>query len=146
MEYRFATKDDLPGILTLYKQLNPDEAIISKERAEHLWEQIETNDAIKYFIALDNNRIVSTCNIAIILNLTRNGRPYGIIENVITDRTYQRKGIGKQVIQNAIDYAKKQNCYKILLLSSTKRIDAHNFYESIGFNGDSKRGFEIRFS
>ena len=144
MEYRFASKQDLPSILELYKQLNPDENVISKEFAEQIWDQLNQNKSIKYFIAVDNNKVISSCNMAIILNLTRNGRPYAVIENVITDNAYRRLGIGKRIIQNAIDYAKYNNCYKVMLLSSMKRIEAHRFYESIGFSGDTKKGFEIR--
>jgi len=53
--------------------------------------------------------------------------------------------LGKAIIDKAVDYAKEQNCYKVMLQSSSKRIEAHKFYEKIGFDGDSKRGFQIRF-
>jgi GNAT superfamily N-acetyltransferase len=76
--------------------------------------------------------------------LTRGGKSIGFIENVITDIEYREKGIGKNIIKNAIKYTKEQNCYKILLQSGNKRTDAHGFYESMGFDGESKRAFEIR--
>ena len=53
-------------------------------------------------------------------------------------------GIGKIVVENAIEYAKEQNCYKVLLQSGTKRTEAYKFYEAIGFDSNSKRAFEIR--
>jgi GNAT superfamily N-acetyltransferase len=145
VEYRIACKDDLPGLLALYKQLNPEEDPIDLEKAHSVWDTTETTNATKYFIALDNMKIVSTCNITLVPNLTRNGKSFAIIENVITDNDYRRKGIGKKVIQNAIQYAKENHCYKVVLLSSMKRTESHRFYESIGFNGNAKKGFEIRF-
>jgi GNAT superfamily N-acetyltransferase len=145
MEYRTAQKDDLPGLLALYRQLNPEEEPIDLEKAHSIWDATEKSNSTKYFVALDGTRVVSTCNITLIPNLTRDGRSFAIIENVITDQAYRKQGIGKKIMQQAIECAKESNCYKVVLLSSTKRTEAHGFYESIGFNGNSKRGFEIRF-
>jgi GNAT superfamily N-acetyltransferase len=77
--------------------------------------------------------------------LTRGGKSIGFIENVITDEKHRRKGIGKKIIKEAIEYAKEQNCFKVLLQSGNKREEAHRFYESIGFDGGSKKAFEMRF-
>jgi ribosomal protein S18 acetylase RimI-like enzyme len=100
---------------------------------------------MKYFGAVDGENVVSTCNIAIIPNLTHGGRPNAFIENVVTDEKYRRRGCGRKVLQMAIDYAKECNCHKVVLLSGSRRTDAHKFYESIGFDGGSKRGFVIKF-
>jgi GNAT superfamily N-acetyltransferase len=143
MEYSVAGKEDLPMILKLYEQLNPEENVINLEAAKNIWKVIEQNN-IKYFIAKENNEIIASCYMAIIPNLTRNGQSIGFIENVITDKNNRRKGIGKNVMEMAIKYAKKNNCYKILLQSNNKRKEAHEFYENIGFDGESKKAFEIR--
>ena len=45
----------------------------------------------------------------------------------------------------AVDYARDLNCYKAILQSGIKRTEAHAFYESIGFDGSSKKAFEMRF-
>jgi GNAT superfamily N-acetyltransferase len=99
----------------------------------------------QYFIAIENNKIISSCYLAIISNLTRKGKSNGFIENVITDEKYRKKGIGKRIITMAIEYGKQNNCYKIILQSSFKRRENHIFYEKCGFDGDSKRAFEKRF-
>ncbi len=145
MEYRTARKEDLPGLLALYKQLNPEEELIDLKKAYSIWDATEKSNTTTYFVAMDNAKVVSTCNITLVPNLTRNGKSFAIIENVITDNDYRRQGIGKKVIENAVQYAKENNCYKVVLLSSAKRTASHKFYESIGFNGNSKKGFEIRF-
>lgn len=144
MEFREAHANDLKGLLELYAQMNPEDESLSPEKASEIWEAIESNPGFKYFVAVEGDKTVSTCNIAIIPNLTRGGRPFGMIENVVTDVAYRRLGIGKKVIAMAVEYAKKQGCYKIILSSSIKRRDAHLFYEKIGFDGNSKRSFEIR--
>ncbi len=145
MDIRFAVKDDLYQLLGLYKELNPEDQPVSLSLVEKIWIKSLSSDYIKYVVAVVDDNIVASCNVAIILNLTRSCRPYGIIENVITNEKYRRKGIGCAVIDYAVKYAKQSNCYKVILLSSSKRTEAHKFYESIGFNGSSKKGFEIRF-
>lgn len=142
---REANYNDLDGILDLYKQLFPDEDYINPELYTEKWNEIITCKYIKLFIAEIDNVIVSTCTIVIIPNMTRGNRPYSIIENVITDKNNRNQGFGKEVIMKAIDYAKSNDCYKVMLLSSIKRTEAHSFYEKIGFNGNTKKGFEIRF-
>lgn len=122
MEIRFAENNDLDKLLDLYKELNPDDQPLNSKIAKDIWDKSLTSDYIKYIVGIDDNSIVASCNIAIILNLTRSGRPYGVIENVITNSKYRRKGIGREVIDYAIQYAQRNNCYKVVLLSSSKRV------------------------
>jgi len=143
VEYGILLESEILSLLELYKQLNPEDNMINEFTAKNIWKNIETQN-IKYFIAKENGKIISSCYICIIPNLTRGGKSIGFIENVITDIEYRRKGIGKNIIKNAIKYAKEQNCYKILLQSGNKRANAHGFYESLGFDGESKRAFEMR--
>jgi GNAT superfamily N-acetyltransferase len=142
--YREAGREDLPGILTLYGQLNPEDPELPLSEAEKIWNQSSLSGII-YFIAVDGSAVISACFINIIANLTRSGRPIGYIENVVTDSRHRRKGIGRTVLNMAIGYAAQKNCYKVVLQSSIKRKDAHAFYERIGFDGNSKKAFEIRF-
>jgi GNAT superfamily N-acetyltransferase len=143
VEYGILLENELLSLLELYKQLNPEDNIIDEFTAKNIWKRIEAQN-IKYFIAKENGKIIASCYICIIPNLTRGGKSIGFIENVITDIEYKGKGIGKNIVENAIKYAREQNCYKILLQSGNRRTDAHRFYESVGFDGESKRAFEIR--
>ena len=143
VEYGILKDDELLQLLALYQQLNLGD-FMDEVTAKNVWEEIKKQN-IKYFVARENGKIISSCYISVIHNITRGGRSIGFIENVITDVAYRRKGIGKTVIENAINYAKEQNCYKVVLQSGNKRSDAHSFYEKIGFDGTSKKAFEIRF-
>jgi GNAT superfamily N-acetyltransferase len=143
MEYCIAKRENLVNILELYKQLNPSNNDFSIRNANKIWDKIE-NENIKYFVAKDNDKIIGSCYIIIIHNLTYNGKSIGYIENVITDEKYRRKGIGRKIMEMAINYAKGENCYKIVLQSGIKRTTAHKFYEAIGFNGGTKKAFELR--
>ncbi|HEY3422081.1 MAG TPA: GNAT family N-acetyltransferase, partial [Methanocellaceae archaeon] len=91
------------------------------------------NDKGQFYLVLEENgKIVSSCTLAIIKNLTRSLRPYGIIENVITDRDHRRRGHGTKVLHKAIDMARDKNCYKVMLMTSAKDEATLRFYESAG--------------
>lgn len=145
MIIRVAEQSDLEGILELYRELNPEDPGLPGERASALWKTICSEPFFKYFVAVEQDRIVSTCNISIIPNLTRGGRPFAVIENVITDEKFRNRGIGAEVVRAAVDCARSSGCYKVMLLSGIKRKEAHRFYEKLGFNGNSKKGFDMRF-
>jgi GNAT superfamily N-acetyltransferase len=143
IEYGILRDNDLSSLLELYQQLNPGDNIHEYD-ARRIWKYIKSQN-IKYFVAKENGKIISSCYICMIPNFTRGGKSIGFIENMITDVKYRRKGIGKTVMGNAIKYAKEHNCYKVLLQSGNKRTDAHIFYKSIGFDDNSKKAFEMRF-
>ncbi len=69
------------------------------------------------FIVVEvDSKIVSWYNISIIRNLTRNLRPYGLIENVITDSNYRKRGDARKALNMAVSIAKDKN-YKVMFLT-----------------------------
>ena len=143
MEFRTLTSSDLQSLLELYKQLDANDEQ-SAERSESVWKEIEDNGNIRYFGAVEEGRVVSTCYAVYIPNLTRNNRGICFIENVVTDQEYRNRGLASRVIDMAIEFAKKHHCYKVILQSGAARTAAHRFYESKGFNGESKKAFDMR--
>ncbi|MCL1917724.1 MAG: GNAT family N-acetyltransferase [Peptococcaceae bacterium] len=144
MKIRNAAKKDLPQMLKLLEQLQPLDPPIDENAALAAFEQAERNGVL-YFIAEEGGLLVGACYAAIIPNITRNCSPICFIENVVTSSDCRRRGIGRKLIEAAIEYAKAQGCYKVTLQSGIKRIEAHKFYEAAGFDGASKRAFELRF-
>lgn len=89
-------------------------------------------------VAEENGQIVSSCVCVIIPNLTHNQRPYAFVENVITDVNYRNKGLATQCLNFAKEIAVKENCYKLMLLTGSKRESALNFYRQAGYNSEDK--------
>ncbi len=144
MEIRLLNKNDLPSLLNLYVQLDEKNRALSAENVEGIWKEIEENKNIFYIGAVDGEKVVSTCYLAIIPNLTY-GKAIGFIENVVTDENYRKQGLGRKVINRALQIAREHNCYKAILQSGIARTQAHEFYKSLGFNGESKKAFDLRF-
>ena len=144
MQVRRVKETDLEKLLMLYKHLHQEDAAISKEVSEQVWQEILSNDAFVYFVVEVDDLLVCSCNVTIIPNLTRGGRSIGLIENVITHSDYRHKGLGKAVIQTAIDFARRKDCYKVMLLSGAARKESHKFYHALGFSSEDKVGFSMK--
>ncbi|HEY8909387.1 MAG TPA: GNAT family N-acetyltransferase [Desulfosporosinus sp.] len=141
---RLIRKDELYKLLSLYKHLHEDDSDVNGNiELEGLWTDICDDSNIYYIVAESNGNVVSTCTLAIIKNLTRNLRPYGLIENVVTHPNYRQKGLGTKVLNKAVEIANKNNCYKVMLLTSSKEEETLKFYEKAGFERGRKTGFVI---
>ena len=142
---RFIRYDELRALLGLYKHYERnDPELPDNEELRTLWDAVYNDPAIYYIVAEKDGLLVSTCNITIIKNLTRNARPYGLIENVVTHKDYRNRGYGKQVLKKAVEVAKDSNCYKVMLLTGSKKEETLNFYRSAGFRDDIKTGFIMK--
>ncbi len=71
--------------LYLHEQFVPDMA----ERLKKTWEAIMRDKNHHIIVNEVNNKIVSSCVCMIIPNLTRNVRPYALVENVVTHEDYR---------------------------------------------------------
>ena len=140
-----AMPGDLPELLALYHYLNPDDSVLPvNDTLRQHWQAILDDPALHYIVARCEGKLVSTCALTIIPNLTRSARPYGLIENVVTHPDYRRRGIGTQVLQYALATAWKQGCYKVMLLTGSMNEATLRFYEQAGFVRGEKTGFVAR--
>ncbi len=141
---RYIQKHELSELLDLYRHLNEDDPVLVEDaEPKKLWEEILEDPGQHYLVAEVDGKLVSSCVMIIIKNLTRGASPYALIENVVTHPDYRNKGIGTRLLRRAQEIAKEKGCYKVMLL--TGRRNAIRFYENAGFERESKTGFIIRF-
>lgn len=138
---RHINKEEVQKLLELYKHLHSDDPELILDNISLLWEQIYCDKNMHYIVAEQDNQLVASCVLIIIPNLTRNARPYGLIENVVTHNDFRRKGYGTQVLRKAIDIAWEHECYKVMLLTGSKDEGILRFYEKAGFKMGVKTGF-----
>ncbi len=135
-------ENKLQEILDLYRYLHPkDPELKISVQIENLWKRMLENPHLFYIGTEVDGILVGTCNIAIVHNLTRGARPYGVIENLVVHPDHRRKGIGTQLLKFAISIAWKRHCYKVMLLTSRQDDAILQFYEKAGFERGLKTGF-----
>jgi len=136
---------DLDALLALYAHLNPADAPLPERPAvEAAWQELLTSPRYNCFGVYLENTLVSTCTLATVPNLTRGCKPYGLIENVVTHPAHRNKGHGKAVLAHALSFAWAQGCYKVMLLTGSKREAVYRFYEAAGFDRNEKQAFVAR--
>jgi GNAT superfamily N-acetyltransferase len=141
---RSISRSELDGLLELYTHhlfSTPDAPLPSQTEVQSLWNNIFGNPMLHYFVVEYGGQIVSTCTLTIIPNLTRGARPYGVIENVVTHKDFRGQGLAKALLKHTLNFAWQENCYKVMLLSGSRRQAAHRLYESVGFSKDEKIGY-----
>jgi GNAT superfamily N-acetyltransferase len=139
---RHIKREELDALLTLYTHLHRKDAPLpGKPELDRMWADIVSNPLLHYIVGEWENEIVSSCTLAIIPNLTRGGRPYGLIENVVTHVGYRNRGFGTAVLRYALQVAWGMNCYKVMLLTGSEEESTLRFYEGVGFRRGIKTGF-----
>ena len=138
---REAIKKDLNELLNLYLFLHEKNIPENSEHLENTWKTIIEDINHHIVVKEINGKIVSSCVCVIVPNLTRNIRPYALIENVVTNEGYCGKGYATECLNYAKEIAIKNNCYKIMLLTGTKNENTLAFYKNAGYNSDDKIAF-----
>jgi len=146
MMIREITENDFDGLMKLYAQLGDNPIPQKSEEVLAVWNKILQNKDYHIVVAEDeeNSKIVSTCTCVIIPNLTHNQRPYAVVENVVTDQNFRGKGYATSCLNYAKEIAVKNNCYKLMLMTGSKKETTLNFYRNAGYTDKTKTAFDQR--
>lgn len=144
---RLATEADLPRLLELVTQLS-----LGAAREDlgpplpgvyrHALHDVLADKRQQFFVVEDGGVVVGTAVLVIVPNLTHQGRPYALVENVVVDETRRGAGYGELLLRHALAEARRAGCYKLSLTSNKQRHDAHRFYRRLGFEATSE-GFRV---
>ena len=138
---REAEERDLLPLLALYLYLHETPVPEKSSHLRAVWQGILQDENHHLIVCEEDGRIVSSCVCVVILNLTRNARPYALIENVVTHPDYRKRGLASQCLNYAKQIARQADCYKIMLLTGAKDEATLNFYRKAGFNSSDKTAF-----
>lgn len=134
-------ENELKDLLELYLHLHENTVPEMSEYLSRTWKTIIQDENHHIIVKVIDDKIVSSCVCVIIPNLTRNVRPYAFIENVVTHKEYRGRGYATECLDYAKEMAKKENCYKIMLLTGSKKESTIKFYENAGYNSSDKIAF-----
>ena len=138
---REARNEDLDALLKLYLFLHEDSIPELNAHLKKTWDQIIEDPNHHLIVKEVDGQIVSSCVCVIIPNLTRNVRPYAFVENVVTHGDYRGNGYAGECLDYAKEIAKQEDCYKMMLLTGSKKPETLHFYEKAGYNSSDKTAF-----
>jgi N-acetylglutamate synthase-like GNAT family acetyltransferase len=141
---RKATQRDVPRILELYGELAGEKQKDPSDTTNQVFNQIISLPNQEFLVAEKDNFVAGTVFLQITPNLSHDARPWAVLENLVVDGRYRRQGIGRLLVEYALTRAREAGCYKVQLLSSHIRHEAHQFYRALGFD-DAAIGFRVYF-
>jgi GNAT superfamily N-acetyltransferase len=135
---RRAGRDDVPAIVRL---LADDTLGATREQntdplPQFYWDafdRIATHHGNELMVAELNGEVVGTLQLTVIPGMSRKGMIRGQIEGVRVSSTHRGKRIGEVMMNVAIERARERGCTTVQLTTDTRRVDAHRFYERLGF-------------
>jgi GNAT superfamily N-acetyltransferase len=146
---RRATLDDLSEIIDLLADdpisaARGDSADAGDREAYELaFAAIDKDPAQRLLVVVDSGAVIGTMQLTVIPGLARRGAARLQIEAVRVASEQRNRGIGAAMIRWALEDARVSSVPLVQLTSDAARVDAHRFYERLGFEA-SHVGFKYR--
>lgn len=140
MIIRKMTAGDIPQLAELYKQFWNEDSCIDK--MNYQFNKICQADTHVLLSAVEKDRIIGSVMGVICEELYGSCEPFMVLENMIVDKESRKKGIGKALISELERIAADKNCTQMILITENNRMDACKFYESVGYNPNTHKGFK----
>jgi len=138
--FRLATAADLPAIV---RMLADDNLGSQRERYEtplpavyrSVFEQIESDPNHELIVAEQDGEVIGTLHLMFLPSLSFQGGLRAQVESVRVDKRVQNQGIGSKMMKWAMERAQQRGAHVVQLTTHKTRLDAHRFYERLGFKG-----------
>ena len=143
MQIRFAIPEDVPGILSLLRQVGavhhngrPDifRAGAQKYGASQVLGMLD-KPATPIFVAVEGDKVLGYgfCQVKKYeLDPVINDHTELYIDDLCVDENHRKEGIGKAIYEEILRYAKMRRCYNVTLNVWSCNPGAMKFYESLG--------------
>lgn len=147
LTYRNAQKSDLPLLVAMLADdiLGAEREDISSPlngRYIEAFEQIHRDPNNELVVAEIDGTIVGMLQLTFIPSLSYIGTWRCLIEGVRIHAHHRGQGLGHQLFAYAIQRARVRECKMVQLTTNKQRIDAHRFYENLGFVA-SHEGYKL---
>lgn len=129
--------DILNGTLETLNSLSKN-GNLPEKRLKAIFQQISNNPNHYVFVMKEDGKVVGIITLLVEQKLIHQGGRVGHIEDVAVRRGWQKRGIGKQLVEHAIATARALECYKVILNCNKSTI---SFYEKCGLY---RYGIEMR--
>jgi GNAT superfamily N-acetyltransferase len=139
MNVRSATINDLPSIVRMLAddflgQQREDVSEPINESYVKAFREIDSDPNNELIVAEIDGNVIGTLQLTFTPSLSYRGSKRCTVESVRIDSSLRGKRIGREMMLWAIEHAKEKGCISMQLTSHSERIDAHRFYEQLGFS------------
>ena len=131
----FARADDLPKLADLLAELFTLESDFGPARFKQIrgLRMILDNPELgRLFVARDGAIVVGMANALISISTAEGGRVL-LLEDVIVERAYRGRGLGRELVEHVLAWAIRENLLRVTLLADRANHAALDFYEKLGF-------------
>lgn len=151
LTFRDAAPADIPVIIGLShagdargKDTPPlDPATLGDPRYRAAFDEITADPKHRLIVAEKNGEVVGTIQLSFIPGMPNFGMKRGLLENVHIRSDQRGSGLGTEMVTWAIERCREAGCGVVQLTSNKLRLDAHRFYEKLGF-AKTHEGFKLR--
>lgn len=145
--FRRAQAADIPAIIALLAddglgRQREDASSPPNPKYLEAFQAIDADPHQLQVVAALGEDVIGTMQLTFIPGLSRKGAWRGQIEGVRIRSTHRGSGLGRQMFEWAIDQCRAKGCDLVQLTTDRKRLDAHRFYEKLGFAG-SHIGYKL---
>ncbi len=130
-----ATNSDISDLCDLLFLLfsKEDEFVPNKSVQEQGLKIIIENPSIGHvLVAKENDKTIGMITILYTVS-TALGGMVGLLEDMIVHPEYIGRGVGSQLMDYSLEFAKKQNLKRLTLLTDKSNTNAHIFYKKHNF-------------
>jgi len=136
---RPATPDDLPALTNLTAELGyPD----TEEEIRKRFDRVSKQPDHKIVVAERDGKAVGLMSFHS-LDLLYGAERLGRITALVVTESERGNGIGRMLVAKAEQFARDEGCKRIELTSGNRRVEAHKFYERLGYEASHKRFTKI---
>ena len=138
--FRLAKRADLPAIVRMLADddLGRQRECCADQLPESYYlafEQIEKDPNHELIVAEREGEVIGTLHLIFLPSISYQGGLRAQAESVRVDKRFQNQGIGNQMMKWTIERARQRGAHVIQLTTHKTRLDAHRFYERLGFKG-----------
>ncbi len=134
---RDATPADLDAILALMVQdarspTTPTSAVATPRQRDAL-DELVADPSHQVLVGEVEGTVVATAHVTWLRMLSADGGLYCQVENVRTDERHRGRGLGGALMAWIESAAHDRGAARIQLTTNRSRLDAHRFYERLGY-------------
>ena len=148
MPMETATHSDIPRLCELLAILFTQESEFSPNptlQAQALRAILDAPETGTILVLREADGIVGMVSLLYTVSTFLGGR-VALLEDMVVEPAQRGKGRGGEIVQGAIEHARKAGCRRITLLTDGHNMAARKFYETVGFQQSFMQPYRLHLT